>query len=534
MKKRKILSVLLASIFTLTLMGCGNTSDNKDTGKTDGQKSEATAKVKDGGTMVFRSATDPTCLNPFFQSNRITFTVNNALFDPLFVVDTNETRNYLADSLKISDDNLTYTVKLKNNLKWHDGQKITADDIVFTVNAIQNEKNAIADRESFVIDGKNIEVKKIDDLTVEFKLPQAFAPFDSSLGSLTPIPKHIFENESDLAKSEKNNTPVGSGPFKFKEWKKGEALTLERFNDYYLGKPHLESLVYRIIPDDNTAKIAFENGEVSATYLSEENYKKMSSDEKFTTHAFDEGMLLYLNYNMKNKDLKNPDVRKAISYALNKDEIIKSSYEDPKNTQVANSVLVPSTKYYTDSVTKYDNNVEKAKELLKKAGCENLKLNFQYISGKSDEKIAQIIQQQLKPVGIDVELQALDANTFYAKFDGQMERDFDLVLNGYVLGVDPNGYANAFTTKGPYNIIEYSNPEVDKLFEDGAVESDTTKRKSIYEKAQKLISDDAPVYPINYSKSFVGVNAKFGGIKEAKTVPIYMFEDLSKLYMVEK
>lgn len=151
MKKRKILSVLLASIFTLTLMGCGNTSDNKDTGKTDGQKSEATAKVKDGGTMVFRSATDPTCLNPFFQSNRITFTVNNALFDPLFVVDTNETRNYLADSLKISDDNLTYTVKLKNNLKWHDGQKITADDIVFTVNAIQNEKNAIADRDSFVI-----------------------------------------------------------------------------------------------------------------------------------------------------------------------------------------------------------------------------------------------------------------------------------------------------------------------------------------------------------------------------------------------
>ncbi|GAA0121273.1 MAG: ABC transporter substrate-binding protein [Clostridium argentinense] len=534
MKSKKILCATLSIILTLGLAGCGAKTSTENNNTTGGKIEQAEEVVKkDGGTMIFSANTDPTCLNPFFQQNRITFTVNNALFNPLFIVDKDEVRYYLAEKMEASEDKLTYTVKLKDNLKWHDGEKITADDIVFTVKTIQDEKNGIGDRESFVVDGKNIDVIKKDDLTVEFKLPQVFAPFDANLGSLRPIPKHIFEGEKDLAKSEKNNTPVGSGPFKFKEWKKGESLTLERFEDYHGGKPHLESIVYRITPDKNTSKVAFQNGEVNAAYLTEEDYEKFSNDDNFKTASFEEGMLSYMIFNENNENLKKKEVRQAISYAINKDEILKAQFKNLENTTPANSILAPSTKYYTDDVPKYENNIEKAKELMKSAGVENIKLNFQY-SYDTDKDTAMIIQQQLKEIGIEVEPVSIDANAFFAKLVGEQERDFDLILNGYVMGVDPNGYASAYTTGSMFNAMNYSNKEMDDLWKEGAREADEGKRKEIYEKIQKDIAEDAVIYPIQYTKSLIAISSNFGGMEEAKTVPIYMFEDLSKLYMIEK
>ncbi|MGL4730709.1 MAG: ABC transporter substrate-binding protein [Clostridium sp.] len=528
MKSRRFLCLALSAFMTLGLVGCGNNAA-KTSAKTESVQEQ---EIKDGGTMVFSSSTDPTCLNPFFQNNRVTFTVNNAIFDPLFVVDKDETRYYLAETMEVSKDMLTYKIKLKDNLKWHDGKKITADDLVYTVNIAKDEKQGISARDTFIIGNKEVEAKKIDDLTVEFKLPQPYAPFDAGIGSLRILPKHVFEGEKDLAKSEKNNTPVGSGPFKFKEWKKGEMVVLERFDDYYSGKPHLDSVVYRITPDVNSSRVAFENGEISAMYVGEESYEKFSKDSKFKTYKFEEGMLNYLILNEKNENLKKKEVRQAISYALNKEELLKTIFKNLENTQKAYSILAPSTKYYTEDVEKYEQNVEKAKELMKKAGVDKMKLNFQYIEG--DDNLVMMVKQQLEPIGIEIEPQAIDANTFFAKLFGEADRDFDIVYNGYVMGSDPDGYSSAFVSDGDMNAQFYVNKELDKLWEDGAKEIDTNKRKEIYEKIQKQLAEDAVVYPIEYTKSLVTVNAKFGGIEEAKLVPIYMFEDLSKIYMVQE
>lgn len=530
MRSKKFLCVALSAILALGLVGCGGATTENTSGT--GEKTEQVSK-KDGGTMVFSASTDPTSLNPFFQENRVTYTVNNALFSPLFVVDKDSTTYYLAEKMDVSDDKLTYTIKLRDNLKWHDGEKITADDVVFTVKTAQDEKQGIPDRESYVIDGKPIEVKKIDDLTVEFKLPQPYGPFDSNIGSMKPIPKHIFEGVENIAKSEKNNNPVGSGPFKFKEWKKGESLTLVRFDDYFSGKPHLDSVVYRIIPDNNTAKIAFENGEVSASYLSEENFEKFSEDPKFKTYSFEEGMLEYMIFNEKNEALKKPEVRQAISYGLDKEELLKTEYKNLENTQPANSIIAPTTKYYTNDVKKYDYNIEKAKELLKKAGVENLKLKFEYVKGK-DDNIVMLVQQKLKEIGIEVDLVTIDDNAFFDKLTGKADRDYDLILNGYVMGVDPAGYASAYETGGVFNAENYSNPEMDKLWKEGAREVNDDKRKEIYEKIQKELAEQAVIYPIQYTESFVGIDSKFGGVEEAKLVPIYMFQDLSKIYIIDK
>ena len=158
-------------------------------------------------------------------------TVMNALYNPLYVVDEKgEKTFYLADSVEPSEDFLTYTVKLKSGLKWHDGESLTADDLVFTMESILDESQASISRGKFVIEDKAVEVKKIDETTVEFKLPAISTSFESMLGDIRVIPKHIYEGEKDLAKSEKNNSPIGNGAYKFKEYKTGELLTLERFS----------------------------------------------------------------------------------------------------------------------------------------------------------------------------------------------------------------------------------------------------------------------------------------------------------------
>ncbi|WP_138203723.1 ABC transporter substrate-binding protein [Haloimpatiens lingqiaonensis] len=531
MKKKKILSLLLAVTCSLGLVACGNSTAKKDT-KATAAKEE---KIKDGGTMVFAFGTDPTKLNPFYQDNRVTFTVNNALFSPLFVMDSNEIRYYLADKVEESADKLTYKIKLKDNLKWHDGKKITVDDIIFSINTIWDEKQGIGDREGFLIGGKKFEMKKIDDLNLEIKLPQVYMPFKGAIGSLRPIPKHVYESEKDLAKSEKNNTPVGSGPYKFKEWKKGDHLTLERFNDYFGGKPHIEQIVYKVSADKNSSSIAFENGEINATYLSEKKFNTYSKDSKYKTYKFDESMPEYMAFNFENKLIAKKEVRQAISYAINKQDLLKSVFENVENAKPAYSVFPPSTLYYTDKVEHYDYNVEKAKELMKKANVSNGTLKFGYIAG-SERDINQfnVIKENLKAIGIDVKPVPLEQQAFFSQLFGETPKTFDMTLNAYVCGTDPDSYSGLFVKGGAMNWTGYSNAELDDLWKKAAIETNEAKRKEMYETIQKKLAEDAAQYNIDYAISMIGVSGNIGGVEKAKTVPIYMFEDLSKLYFIEK
>ncbi len=243
-------------------------------------------------------------------------------------------------------------------------------------------------------------------------------------------------------------------------------------------------------------------------------------------------MLNYIILNEKNENLSKKEVRQAISYALNKEEILKTSYTNLENTEKAYSILTPNTKFYTDDVEKYDQNLEKAKELMEKSGVGNIKLNFQYTP--KDSKIAMVVKQQLSTIGIEVDAQQIDDNVYFSKILGEQERDYDILINGYVMGNDPDGYSSAYMSSGSFNAQCYNNKELDKLWKDGASQSDDAKRKELYEKIQKTIADDAVVYPLYYSKSLIGVDAKFGGIEDAKLVPIYMFEDLSKIYMIQQ
>ncbi|MSU02667.1 ABC transporter substrate-binding protein [Tissierella pigra] len=536
MKNKKWLVLLLALVMVVST-ACGNKTpieeQTTDTSKDTAQESAAPQKV-DGGIFILPIGSDPNVMNPLYAGDRVTMTINNAIFSPLYVVDEQGTEFYLAESITPSEDYLTYTLKLKSGIKWHDGEDLNADDVIFTLNSITDEKQNANSRGSFVINGKPVEAKKIDDVTVEFVLPEISVPFMGSLGGLRPIPQHIFEAEADLQKSPKNLEPIGSGPFKFKEMKSGEKVELVRFDEYFDGKANLESVVFRVIADPNAANTALLNGELSARYITTADLDKFNSEENINVVTYKEGMLNNMVFKLSNKDLQNEDIRKAIAYGINRAELVTGVYKSEEYAEQAYSVFVPSTQFHTNEVEKYEYNVEKAKELLKGAGAENLKLRLAYInSSKENEGFGLIMQQQLKEIGVELELIPMERGAFYDKLLDASSTDFDLAFNGYVMGVEPNGYKPLFRTGDFNNFMAYENQELDAKWEAGVVETDEAKRAEIYESIQKQLMDDMVVYPIAYPNSIVAISSEFGGIEEATPAPIFMFRDLSKLYIMK-
>lgn len=487
----------------------------------------------EGGTFVFGVTGDPVTFNPLFAGDRVSLTINQALFAPLFQVNNGEKTFYLAESLEPSEDGLTYMLKLRDDAYWHDGEKVTADDVVFTVEKILDETQNSFLRANFMIGGSPVEAVKVDDTTVEFKLPQASAAFEAVLEEVFPIPQHIFENETDLAKSELNNQPVGSGPFKFKEYKTGEYVELVRNDQYFGGKPYLDSVVYRIAKDMNTANLALQNGEIHVKYIDPQDVPTFEATNNFEIIPYSEGRLFYLSFN-QNSDtglLSNSQVRQAISHALNREELIQVAYLSSEYADPAHSFLTPDALYHTNDVTTYDYDPERAKQLLEEAGATDLKLRFITRSGdKIQEAVSLYVQQKLGEIGVEVELQSLDSSAFIQKLIDTSTSDYELIINGYIMGYEPDAYRILYESSGSSNFANYSNPDADRLFEAGATETDPAEREKIYKELQEIIAKDAPIYPIAYPKTIVALNKQFGGVEEAVLKPVYIFEDLSKIY----
>lgn len=514
---KKISTILLVTVFSLFIFSGLILADSGG---------------EDGGMITFSINSDPKVLNPMYGSDRVTMTINNAIYDPLLMIVDGQRQYFLAESLKQKDDYKTYILKLKKNLKWHDGEAITAEDIVFTFEQILDKEQHIHLRDYFVFDGKEMEVTKIDRRTVKFELPQISMAFVSSLVNVYPIPEHIYRGVEDLQKTNKNNHPVGSGPFKFADMRSGENVILSQFSDYYKGAPHLNKVVYRVIADTNSANIALKTAELSAKYVNPGDVKKFKGQKKYEVITFKENMLDYLVFNLNSRKLKDKKVRQAIAYAIDKKQLINGSYRSIEYADPAYSIFTTNTKFHTTNLKKYGYNLAKAKTLLKEVGKDNLELKLAYVnSDKTGKTMGLIIQQQLSQLGINIQLMALDRGAFYNKLLDPENESFDLCFNGYVMGSEPDAYKSLFMAGQKYNFMNYNNPELDKLWKRGVVTTDRSKRAALYKKIQRQIIEDMVEYPIAYPKSIVVINSKYGGLEEAQPAPIFMFRDLSKLYI---
>lgn len=520
-KKIHILTAILLCMF-LALAGCSSQSTNSTSSSQGSNKPD---------TFVYGIDGDPgNAVNVITTGDRYGLMEIKALYSPLYMYNgKNDVKYFLATSMTPSADFLTYTAKLRQGVKWSDGQPFTADDVVFTYQQMLKESNGGWARSQLIFNNQPVKVEKVDDYTVKFTLPQVSMGAMEALGNIFIMPKHIYQNETNIANSPKNATPVGTGPYKFKEYKAGESVTFEANKDYFLGAPKISKVVFRIITDPNTAILTLQKGEINALAIQPSDASKFKGNTNITLKPYDEGRIGYLAFNLSSKAVQSKEVRQAIAYAMNRSDIITASYVSSDFAKPAYSFLPNENSYHTENVEKYSFNTKKAKDLLSKAGVSNLKLKLAYTANNPiQQKQAAVIQQNLKAAGVDVQLVGMDGMALSKKLQ-TVQTDFDMYLDGYIMGIDPDTFNSLFVTNGEANFMHYSNKQVDDLFNQGRVEKDDAKRKAIYEQIQKDIIDDAAFYPITENKRILAIDSRIKGIDQAGLVPVYTFEDMSKL-----
>ncbi len=525
--KRKNVNILAAMLLSALLVLAGCSSNTKDNANSK-DKNEATNKPD---TFIYGIDGDPgNAVNVITTGDRYGLMEIKALYSPLYMYNGKDNVEYfLAESMTPSDDFLSYTAKLRKDVKWHDGQPFTADDVVFTYNEMLKEENGGWAQSQLIFNNQPVKVEKVDDYTVKFTLPEVSMGAFEALGNIFIMPKHIYEGETNIANSPKNATPVGTGPYKFKEYKAGESVTFEKNDDYFLGAPKISKVVYRIIMDANTATLALQKGEINAFAIQPSESSKFKDSKTVSLKPYDEGRVGYLAFNLSSKAVQSKEVRQAIAYGMNRDEINTASYVSSDYAQPAFSILPRKATYYTEKLEKHNFDTKKSKELLASAGVSNLKLKLAFIANNPiQQKQAAVIQQNLKASGINVELVGMDGTALTQKMQS-VHTDFDMYLGGYIMGIDPDTFNSLFVTDGNANYMHYSNPKVDELFNQGRVEKDDAKRKAIYEEIQKLIIEDAAFYPLVENKRILAIDSRIKGIDEAGLVPVYTFEDMSKL-----
>ncbi|MDF2858163.1 MAG: appA1 [Neobacillus sp.] len=521
-KNINVLSALLLSLF-LVLAGC-NTNE-KDSEKTN---KEDTAKPD---TFIYGIDGDPgNAVNVISTGDRYGLMEIKALYSPLYMYNGKDNVEYfLAESMTPSDDFLTYTAKLRTDVKWHDGEAFTADDVVFTYEQMLKEENGGWARSQLIFNDQPVKVEKVDEFTVKFTLPEVSMGAFEALSNIFIMPKHIYEGETNIANSPKNATPVGTGPYKFKEYKAGESVTFEKNEDYFLGAPKIDKVVFRIIMDANSATMALQKGEINAFAIQPADSSKFKDSKNVTLMPYDEGRVGYLAFNLSSPAVQSKEVRQAVAYSLNRDEINTASYISSDFYENAYSILPSKATYYTDKVEKFNLDNNKSKELLADAGVSKLKLKLGFTANNpAQQKQAAVIQQNLQAAGISVELVGMDGTALSQKMQS-VHTDFDMYLGGYIMGIDPDTFNSLFVTDSSANYMHYSNKKVDELFNQGRVEKDDAKRQAIYEEIQQIVIEDAAFYPLVTNKRILAIDSRISGIEEAGLVPVYTFEDMSKL-----
>ncbi len=519
MEKKWVLGAVVLATFALT--GCK--SDNGTTKST-----EANSK-KDKDTFTYAISGDPTSLNPITTSDRWGLTVTNMIYSPLVRIEGDGSQKMeLAESLEPATDGKSLIVKLKDNIKWSDGEDFTADDVVFTYGEKVKKENGNSD--NLWVGDKPITIEKIDEATVKFNLPSVSAAAINNIATETYIiPEHIFKSEPDFTANELKANPVGTGPYKQTKYKRGEYIQFEANDSYYGGKPSIPKVTFRIISNADTTKLALKKGEIDASFVLPNDIKELDGDD-LKTYEYSENRVGYMGLNNASDTLKDVKVRQAVLYALNKDELNKAGYLSDKYYENVYSILPPANPFSTEDVEKYETSIEKSKNLLKEAGVESVNLNLAFSSDDPVQTIqATLIQQQLQKAGITVELAGGDGAAIFTELKKPGSTKYDLFMGGYIMGNDPDLYSRLFASDGAANYFQYNSEVTDKLFDNGATQMDENKRKEIYVKLQQQIANDAVFYPIVDNRKVLATNKAISHVEEAGLVPIYTFEDLSKL-----
>jgi peptide/nickel transport system substrate-binding protein len=457
------------------------------------------ANPKYGGILVVGDPEDPTGLDPITARGRASFQPIAQIYNGLTrnKEGTFETEPGLAESWEISSDGLTYTFRLRKNVMFQDGTPFDAEALFFNIDRILNKQNPYHPGAGLgqipIIYGEVKDYKVIDKYTFQFNLKNPYAPF---LACLSMAPASIVSPEA-VKKYEKDffKNPVGTGPFIFKEWVKGDHLTLVANEKYWGGRPYVDSLVYRVIPESSVRLLKLEKGEVhllSSIFPDDIPRIKQNKDLKFYETP---GMLFTgISVNHVRKPFDDPRVRKALAYAIDKKEICKSVMK----VGVPSSSPLPKSNWgYSSKPEGYSYDPKKAKELLTEAGYPN---GFEaeitvrpgaMISNPAGIPLWEAIQSNWNKIGVRIKIRILEMGAYYGVLlSGKNE--WEISEGGWNAdNGDPDAFLQQrFHSKSWLNYFNYKNPKVDELVMEARQFTDQKKRTPIYEQVQRIIVDE--------------------------------------------
>lgn len=313
------------------------------------------------------------------------------------------------------------------------------------------------------------------------------------------------------------------------EYKTGEYLKFEANENYYAGQANIKNIIFRIIPEADAVKVALQTGEVDASMVGVPAVEELKA-AGLDVYTYSEDGIGYLGFNLSSDAFQSKEVRQAVMYAINREEINTAMFQNPEFYQNVYSVLPTNNPFYNPDIEPYNFDQAKSKELLEKAGATDLKLNIAYDpTSKPAEMFATLMKERLAEVGIELELIGVEQSTIINEQLNPESKKYDMFLNGYVFGVEPDSYSAMFGSDGSFNIFHVKSEEIDKLFAEGQKELDEEKRKEIYAELKKEIADEAFIYPHATALKIIVSNPRIKGYDEAKFVPIYSLEDMSKL-----
>ena len=461
-----------------------------------------------GGTAVVAMDSDPETLNLGLTTGYSAGDVGSKIFNGLVWLDGSyQPQPQLAEAWTISADGKTYTFKLRRDVTWHDGKPFTSADVKYTYEEILFKLHPRT--RTLAARVKSIDAP--DAQTIVFTLNDAYAPFmiQQTVFEAPILPKHLYDGQGDVTKNPVNLKPVGTGPFKFSEWNKGATIKLVRNDNYFeKGKPYLDAIVFQIIPQGANRSTALETGEVDFVvdfYLAKTDVPRLDKNTKLTGKRGQGAPAIdFMMFNTRTKALATPEARQAVAMAIDRKRIVDQSMNGIG--RVGRGPFGDGFKWLLNPAVDFDKmyprDIAKAKAALDKAGVTagadgmRGKLRLLYDSARPQfVSAAQIIKENLKDIGFDVDLQAIERAVMIQKVF--LDWEYDLRLQSFVSSGDPAiGYHRLYittATKAQFtNQTGYTNPKVDDLLAKAATAPGVQARAGFYGELQTILANDLP------------------------------------------
>lgn len=484
------------------------------------------ALASEAGTFTMAINFMPASLQPSSGGNDDQTMVVRPVYECLFQELAGTGIEYhLVDDVQISEDGLTYTLHVRDNATWSDGEPVTVADIMFAID--YSGRNYDGKTSTTYINQQPVTFNQLDDKTLEIVLPEPYVTYIYTLNNITPIPAHVFDG--DYTKVDEQ-----AGYFFTPEMVTSGAYTVEQINedsivytarpDYYAGEVAVKTLVAKTIGSGSTRQLAFENGEIDYMRITTaEDLQKYQADaDNYNVYSFSEARLNYLQISTTGPVISTlgDDARKALFLALNGQEIVDFAYGTDELATPANSLLTPDQEDYNPDCAGYTQDLETAKQLAESSGLAGQTLTYIYNADRPNmEQVAVVVQQELQAIGVNLNIEALDSTSFFARFfKDDQGNTWDLGSNGWDSERGQSGRQCIYYLRGAFMSTGFSEELAAKAVAANGT-ADAAERKQLWAEIQDEALEQYWEYPLTYTNYVMVSHKNVTGLDCSPIVP---------------